>query len=290
MSRWHTHAMLGTSGAAPDGFFRCLLLPNAVGLQTPKPTLALDVSRDGIRLVDPSSDAPVASAWRAQVTATPALHRPGNYGADIPMPVLVVRAPGWQPLAIGSPGARSWRGEVPQEAAPGYVVSDADWSVLVDNFGLGPQLGSRRLRTDPSSGRRMVRGRERLGFDGWFIRIMFACLGLGVLYFGADTLYRYLIGTPTKVTVTHCGGTGRYRSCEGTWTINGVSQTGYIKSGLHVPGPGSSLDAHVLGGTAYTSTVASGPLFVGGVVTVGVVVSFVIRRDRPTRFEAQPAA
>jgi hypothetical protein len=170
------------------------------------------------------------------------------------------------------------------------VVSDEDWPVLVDSFGLGPQLASRCLRSAVFSGRAVVPSRMRLGFGGWFIRIVFACLGLGVLYFGAETQYRYLIGTPTTVTVTHCGGTGRYRSREGTWTINGVSQTGYIQSGFHVPGPGSSLDAHVLGRTAYTSTVAYGPFFVGAVVTVGVVVSFIRRRDRPTRFEGQPAA
>ncbi len=162
--------------------------------------------------------------------------------------------------------------------------------MLVDSFGLGPQLASRRLGSAVFSGRTVVPGRMRRGFGGWFTRIVFACVGLYVLYYGADTQYTYLIGTPTTVTVTHCGGTGKYRSCEGTWTIDGVSQTGYIQSGFHVPGPGSSLDAHVLGGKAYTSTVAFGSLFVGGVMTVGVVLSFVIRRDRPTRFDAQPAA
>jgi hypothetical protein len=38
----------------------------------------------------------------------------------------------------------------------------------------------------------------------------------------------------------------------------------------------------VLGGAAYTSSVAFGSLFVGGVVTVGVVLSFVRRGVRPT--------
>jgi hypothetical protein len=272
--------MLGASGGAAEQPFRCLLLPNAVGLQTPKPTLALDVSRDGIRLVDPSSNVPVASAWRAQITATPALHRLGNYDAGIPMPVLVVRAPGWQPLVIGSPGARSWRGEVPQAAA-GYVVSDADWPVLVDNFGLGPQLTSRRLRTAASSRRRMVRGRERLGIGGWFIRIVVACLGLFFLYMGAATLYRYQVGTPTKVTVTYCTkGKGSY--CQGKWTINGVSRTGRIEQGFSNGGAsvGSSLDAHVWGRTAYTSTAAYLPLAFGGVMTLIVVVWLVRRGNR----------
>lgn len=272
--------MLGASGAAPEESFRCLLLPNAVGLQSPKPTMALDVSQDGIRLVDPSSNVPVASASRAQITATPALHRSGNYDAGLPMPVLVVRAPGWQPLAIGSPGARSWRGEVPQEAAAGYVVSDADWPVLVDHFGLGPQLTSRRLGTAASSGRRLVRGRMRLGFGGWFVRIVVACLGLFFLYMGADVIYRYQVGTPTKVTVTYCT-KGKGSSCYGTWTINGVSRTGQIQESFGGDHPvGSSLDAHVWGRTAYTSTAGYPLLGFGGVLTVIVVVLFVRRGNR----------
>ena len=265
--------MLGVSGAAPEKSFRCLLLPNAVGLQAPKPTLALDVSNDAIRLVDPSDNAPVASAWRSQITASPAMHRP-NHGAGIPMPVLVVRAPGWQPLAIGSPEARSWRGEVPQEA-PGYVVSDADWPVLVDIFGLGPQLTSRRSR---SSGRRLVRGRQRLGIGGWFVRILLACLGLFFLYMGADTMYRYRVGTPTTVTVTYCT-KGKGASCEGTWTKDGVSHTGQIEQGFsngHAT-VGSSLQARVWGRTAYTSTAAYLPLAFGSVMTVAAVV-LIVRR------------
>jgi hypothetical protein len=270
--------MFGASGAAPEESFRCLLLPNAVGLQAPKPTLALDVSKDAVRVIDPSNNAPVASASRAQINATPALERPANYGMGIPMPVLVVRAPGWQPLVIGSLGARSWRGEVPQEAASGYVVSDADWPVLVDIFGLGPQLTSRRLRT---SGRRLVRGRQRLGIGGWFVRIVLGCLGPFFLCLGADTMYRYHVGTPTTVKVTYCS-KGKGASCEGTWTNNGVSQTGRIEQGFGNGGAsvGSSLEAHVWGRTAYTSTAAYMPLAFGGVMTVVAVVLFVRRGNR----------
>jgi hypothetical protein len=270
--------MFGASGAAPEESFRCLLLPNAVGLQAPKPTLALDVSKDAVRVIDPSNNAPVASASRAQINATPALERPANYGMGIPMPVLVVRAPGWQPLVIGSLGARSWRGEVPQEAA-GYVVPDTDWPILVDSFGLGPQLASRGLGTAASSGRRLVRGRMRLGFGGWFVRIVLACMGLGLLYLGADTQYRYHVGTPATVTVTYCS-TGKGSSCEGTWTIDGVSQTGSIETGFGTSARGSSLDAHVLGHTAITSTAAYPGFVIGGVFTVIVVVMFARRGDR----------
>jgi hypothetical protein len=267
--------MSGVPGAAPEGSFRCLLLPNAAGLQVPKPTLSLDFNSDTIRLVDPSDGTQVASAWRSQITATPAMHRPPNYGAGVPMPVLVVRAPGWQPLAIGSPGARSWRGEVPQEA-PGYVVSDEDWPALVGNFGLGPQLTS---RYSPTSVGRLLRGRRRLGIGGWFGRILLACLGLFLLYLGANTVHKYHVGTPTTVTVTYCS-TGKGSSCGGTWTIDGVSQRGSIERGFSSPAPGSSLQARVWGHTAYTAT-ASYPLFVwGSVITVGVVVSSVRRVKR----------
>src|SRR5262249_58312221 len=114
------------------------------------------------------------------------------HDTGIPMPVLVVRAPGWQPLVIGSPGARSWRGEVPLEAA-GYVVSDADWPVLVDNFGLGPQLASRRVRIAASSGRRMVRGRQRLGIGGGVIRIVLSCLGVFFFFIGAGLVFQVYV-------------------------------------------------------------------------------------------------
>lgn len=266
--------------ALPEGSFRCLLVPNAVGLQSPKPTLALDVSRDEIRLGDAGGNEQGASAWRAQVTATPAVHRLGNNDAGIPMPVLVVRAPGWQPLAIGSPGARSWRGEVAQEAA-GYVVSDADWPALVDIFGLGSQLTSHRSRT--ASGRRLGRGRQRVGFGGWFMRIVLACLGVLFLYMAVDYMHWYQAGTPTTVTVTHCT-SGRGAYCEGKWTVNGWSQSGQImNSKIFGAYPvGSSLDVHIWKGTAYTSTAAYFPLGVGVLMTGGAVFSFIgsFRRNR----------
>jgi len=95
--------MLGVSGAAPEKSFRCLLLPNAVGLQAPKPTLALDVSNDAIRLVDPSDNAPVASAWRSQITAS--RQCTGRTTA------LVSRCPSWLwVLPVGN----LWPSEVPK--------------------------------------------------------------------------------------------------------------------------------------------------------------------------------
>ena len=191
------------------------------------------------------------------------------------MPVLVVRAPGWQPLAIGSPDGRSWRGEVPEEA-PGYVVSDEDWPALVDSFGLGPQLSSRRSRT---AGGRLARGRRRLGMGAWFGRIAFACRGLFLLYLGVNDMHRYHDGTPATVTVTHCG-TGKGSTCGGTWTVDGVSQTGSIERGFSSPAAGSSLEARVWGHTAYMSTSPYPSFAWGAVITVGVAVSFVRRRKR----------
>jgi hypothetical protein len=122
----------------------------------------------------------------------------------------------------------------------------------------------------------MVRGRQRLGIGGWFIRIVLACLGLLFLYIGVDGMHRYQVGTPTKVTVTYCT-SGKGSSCEGTWTINGVSQSGQIMNArLFGAYPvGSSLDAHVVGRTAYTSTAAYFPLGVGGVMTAVAVLLFV---------------
>src|SRR5262249_22819678 len=104
------------------------------------------------------SDAPIASAPIAQVTATPAAStRSMAYMGTMSTPVLVVGVPNSQPLSIGCPdfagpaGATwsgrtklsyrfSWRGEVPAGQEPEFVVSDADWLTLVEKFGLSPRL------------------------------------------------------------------------------------------------------------------------------------------------------
>ena len=129
--------------------------------------------------------------------------------------------------------------------------------MLVDIFGLGPQLTSHRLRTGASSGRRLVRGRQRPGFGGWFIRIVLACLGVLFLWIGVDAMHWYQAGTPTTVKVTNCT-SGRGAYCAGKWTVNGMSQSGQIMNAkLFGAYPvGSSLDVHVWEGTAYTSTVS----------------------------------
>jgi len=54
-------------------------------------------------------------------------------------PVLVVRVPGLRPLTINCP--RGWRGKVAEEKKePEFVVSEADWRMLVDRLGLGTRV------------------------------------------------------------------------------------------------------------------------------------------------------
>jgi hypothetical protein len=128
----------------------------------PQPGLAMDVGKDAIWVTDLNLNALIASAWLAQVTATPAENRTYVFRAGTwTTPVLVARVPGLQPLTIGCPDSPesawprvsysaagvnrnvsrfSWRGEVYQENQPEYVVSGADWLTLVEKFGLAPQL------------------------------------------------------------------------------------------------------------------------------------------------------
>jgi hypothetical protein len=148
-----------------------------------KPSLAIDVGKDRISVLDPNTDALVASAPLAEVTATPA-NREYKYGSRrTTMPMLVVCVPGSQRLTVGClevvqgfvPTLRSvssknaayrfsWRGTVPPEKDPAYFVSGADWLTLVEKFGLAPQLedseptptqaGSSSSTSTPASGSR----------------------------------------------------------------------------------------------------------------------------------------
>jgi hypothetical protein len=138
--------------AAPGEPIRCLLLPNAARFfstarlgMTQTPRLAIDVGADSVWVMDLYRNAPIASAWRAQVTATPAIH-PSHGRGDIAMPALVVSLPGQDPLIIGHPDRRrfSWPGAVGEVPQPDYVVSGADWMSLVETFGLASYLENRR--------------------------------------------------------------------------------------------------------------------------------------------------
>jgi hypothetical protein len=133
---------------APGGPARCLLYPSLKPMgpfqflrvkQTPQPRLAIEVGTDAIRVIDPNTNALVASASRAQVTATPANYKYVDPEQSYNVPVLVVGLPGLQPLTIEC--RRAWRGEVLKEKkAPEFRVSDADASALVEQFGFTANL------------------------------------------------------------------------------------------------------------------------------------------------------
>lgn len=161
-------------GPAPGEATRCLLFPNPylaeqmgpfafrkhLQLQRSlsQPSLVLDVGDDAIRVIDPNCDTPIASASRAQVTATPAIYQPDSVTSGdgstydcAAIPGLLVGVPGVPPVTIGcldlvgSQFRFSWRGDAhrPNER-PAYVVSAADWRTLAEKFGLAPHLEDMR--------------------------------------------------------------------------------------------------------------------------------------------------
>jgi hypothetical protein len=125
-----------------------------------QPRLAIDVGADGIRVVDPNSNALVASAQVAQVTATPETYQYGRgwsgYGWEQMMarslsetPVLVLGIPGAQPLTIGCRDTIggldmrfSWPRDVRQRVndPPDFSCSGGDFLLLLEKFGLAPYL------------------------------------------------------------------------------------------------------------------------------------------------------
>jgi hypothetical protein len=165
----------------PDEATRCLLFPNmelghqmsawAFGakqrlvLSASRPLVALDVGADSIRVIDASNDAVIATAPRAQVTATPETYkcRRRRYGPSYknppPSPVLVLCVPGVEPMPIGCQEHRAtldfssrfaWRDKVPDRVnrPADYSVAAGDWLLLVDAFGLTPSLVDRTHRGD----------------------------------------------------------------------------------------------------------------------------------------------
>lgn len=116
-----------------------------------KPSLAIDIDKDTISVLDLDTNALVVSAPLAQVTATPAKHeRKYPRIGVITLPVLVVSIVGMRRLTIGcmepkqafgAAGYRfSWRGRVLAEGEPAYVVAGAGWLTLVEKLGLATQL------------------------------------------------------------------------------------------------------------------------------------------------------
>jgi hypothetical protein len=151
--------------------------------------------------------------------------------------------PGWYPAASGEPGARYWDGH--------------NWSVV--------QNGKAQ------QGRRSVKH--------WLRGIGLGVLALVGVGWGVYDLSQYYVGTPTTATVTYCS-IGRNASCTGTWSIDGLSQTGNIVHGFTYfpPSVGSSLNVHVTGGTGYTAYSCGNGFFFGALGGAATVASFTRRR------------
>jgi hypothetical protein len=169
----------------PGGPTRYVLFPNPQRVQAVSPSavrkqhkllqsatnVAIDMEPHAIRVVDPNTNALIASASPTEVTATPATYRfpyshwfpsLNNVVTDLEnkylstAPVLILRVPGAQPLtvacldvegALGIARRFSWRDDVPVEDEPAeYAVSGADWPALVEKLGLAPYLERREER------------------------------------------------------------------------------------------------------------------------------------------------
>jgi hypothetical protein len=167
---------------APGEPSRCLLFPNALMVQemgafavrkkrellesAGRARLAIDVGPDTIRVIDPNTNAVIASTSPAHVTATPVTFRPtqrhwfpsvGNVISNAATnywstaPGLRVSIPGMAPLTIGCRDTVTgldqrfaWPDTVPSEHARSeYEVSGSDWLTLVEKFGLAPHLMKR---------------------------------------------------------------------------------------------------------------------------------------------------
>jgi DivIVA domain-containing protein len=134
---------------APQPENRCLLMAIPSWWKR-QPSLAVEVDKDALRVFDPNSNVLITSASPSQVTATPAKFRESMAsdwgGMSVrTRPVLVLGVPGLQPLIIGCPwhGLKlrfAWRGQVGEAKRPRYVVTDADWPILVEKLGLAPYL------------------------------------------------------------------------------------------------------------------------------------------------------
>jgi hypothetical protein len=170
---------LGIRPPAPGEPARCLLFANSLKMQEfgsfafkkqrefarsmHQPRLAIDVGADGIRVIDASSSALIASVSNAHVSATPVIYRPAqrhwvptlnhaisdtatNYWSKAPG--MRVSIPGMAPMTIGCRDSVSgldfrfsWPDNVPAEhARSDYEVSGTDWLILAEKFALARDL------------------------------------------------------------------------------------------------------------------------------------------------------
>lgn len=158
------------------------LPPDTGGIFTKAPPapqpLVLDIGIGGaVRVIDPKTNALIASAPVAQVTATPARYASGiSDGPSHTDPVVVVAIPGLQPLTIRPAPMKygilysqgdyrhTWRdifmvGDPHRPASVdqlAYAVTEADWLALVEKFGL-----SGRVVDDYGSGEMARRDRYK---------------------------------------------------------------------------------------------------------------------------------
>ena len=202
---------LDVQPATPGQPTRCPLVPNPMRMYSssffgifkntatavrlnanpPQAGLAIDVGEDAISVIDLTSNSRVASAPLARVTATPAEStRSVPRMGSLTTAVLVVQVADSQPLTIACPdwagpptttwGGNTkmayrfaWRGEVPSEEEPAFVVSDADWLTLVDKFGLAPRLEDRATEgsvVTAAGGAPLARPKRKL----WIYGVVFA--------------------------------------------------------------------------------------------------------------------
>ncbi|MCP9272148.1 hypothetical protein [Mycolicibacterium arenosum] len=167
---------------APSGLTRCLLFTNPLLAQefgafqyrqrnefmqsVSRPRLAIDVGPEAIWVVDPNTNTVIASAWPAQVSATPVVFQPrlpfglflfggiASYAVSRFYSTAIgmhVQIPGMQPLTFscrdsvsGLDKRFSWQGNAPtaRERAD-YEVMGTDWLTLVEKFGLTQYLKTR---------------------------------------------------------------------------------------------------------------------------------------------------
>jgi hypothetical protein len=269
---------------------------------------------------DPDKSVLLASVGRAQVTATPAAFIPApKRDSGFTQPVLIVRVPGLEPLTIGckewighlpsppflpSPSDLRfwWRGKVPW-VKPHYSVSGGDWLTLVEIFGLGPYLedkasgrpdwGAREWSVSPQELAAVAdTARDRRPVWYWVFPALLAGTALFLFALvGVRSAEYYLLGTPTTATVTDC----KWDSgCRGTWSIDGVSQTGPLEIGdddTARPPVGSSLDVRVSFGTARTAPsphALLGVAVVGGVLLAFSILVFGYGGSRTGRLVGKP--